>query len=203
MIDETKLNEIIFSKQTVEFVTASNEFCALVESASAFERKDFIEKSQKLLALLYFKGAVLVQPKNVTEEEVEKFVGEEDWLYVKNGVSDKLGEKEIFGELFEPLNEEEPVNVSLSECFADIYQDLKDFVKLYEFGNPESVNEGLWECVENFQQIWGPRLLFVMKELHNMLFGNYDMVETEKKETDENPEQKQTRDWLDKNFFNK
>ncbi len=196
-----ELRDLIYSKQTIEFVAVANEYCTLVENTSQQLRKDFIQNAQSLLSLLYLKALTLQEPQNISEEGTEKFVSEEDWLFVKATVSEKLGEKEIFSELYEPLNQEEAVSVSLSECFADIYQDCKDFVQLYEFANLEAINEGLWECLQNFQHIWGPRLLFILKEMHNMLYGNYDMEETKKEDSVENAEQKQSRTWLNENFF--
>ena len=65
------------------------------------------------------------------------------------------------------------MNLSLSECFADVYQDMKDITTLYQIGNAEATGIGLWECKLNFKQYWGQRILSILQALHSLLYlGN-------------------------------
>lgn len=170
---------IVFSKDVIEFVTVANEFCALLEKAHDFSKEDFVKRSQKLLPLLYFKAAVLPAPEESTDEPYEKFVTEADWHYTEQRIIQKLGETELFITMTNPTNPHETEEVSLSECYADIYQDLKDFTMLYQVGSEGAVNEAMWELKENFEQVWGPRLLALLKELHDIIFSGESLDDEE------------------------
>ncbi len=168
------LGEGIFSKNIVEFTAVANQFCKLVENTNELARQEFIEMSQKILALLYLKSLLLDNEFETTNAPVEKFVSENDWATTKDSVSRVLAGDDTFLELYE-LDNSEPLEISLSECFADIYQDLKDFISLYEIGFEEAVNEALFELKGNFERIWGQRILLIMKELHEVIFAEKDI----------------------------
>lgn len=173
---------IVFSKEVIEFVTAANEYCLLLEKVHDFEKKEFINRTQKLLPLIYFKAAVLPQPRESINEVFQKFVTEADWHFIEQQVLQKLGTTERFVETEQPAEKLENEEVSLSECFADIYQDLKDFTALYQTGSEPAINEALWELIENFEQVWGPRLLALLKALHGIIFSDEDLSDDHNRE---------------------
>lgn len=195
--------KLIYTKEVVEFVTVANEFCLLVESLNVLTREQFVEQTYKLLSLLHLKAISLPKPTNVLNAETETFMNEADWHFIDNGISEKLGSFEVFTDLKEPLDPDTSINISLSEAMADIFQDLKDFTQLYQFGNEEAIKEGLWECKNNFQNIWGPRLIIVLKEFHNLLYSDIDLAENEDKPEKDNENIKgNTASWLDGVFEN-
>lgn len=167
----------IYQKDALEFVTVAAEYCNLLETLGDYTRKRFIATMQKLLSLLYLKALQLEEVEPVYDDPVEKFLTEEEWVAIKNKVSARLGPFDKFVYVNEALTqlEEEETNVALSECFADIYQDLTDFVQLYRNGSVEIMNDALWECRQNFQQYWGARLMSIMQAFHNILFGEKDI----------------------------
>ena len=194
-------DKLIYSKEVIEFVTVANEFCVLLESLNNLTREEFVRQTYKMLSLLHLKTIIIPKPKNITNAETETFINEADWHFIDNGISKKLGSYEVFTDMTEPATPEVSINISLSEALADIYQDLKDFTQLYHFGNEESITAGLWECKNNFEQIWGSRLIIVLKEFHNLLFGNIDLSELE----EDNEEQidnltSNPKKWVDKMF---
>ena len=201
---ETNLpDKLIYTKEVIEFVTVANEYCVLVESLNVLTREQFVEQTYKMLSLLHIKAILSPKPSNISNANTETFMNESDWHFIDNGLSEKLGSFEVFSDLKEPLDPETTINISLSECLTDIYQDLKDFTQLYHFGNEEAITEGLWECKNNFQNIWGPRLIIVLKEFHSLLYGNLDLTEKEE-DTDSNTnnEKGNSAAWLDGVFEN-
>jgi hypothetical protein len=62
------------------------------------------------------------------------------------------------------------VNASLSEMLTDIYQELKDFVLLYETATLENMNDAIAECFDSFGQYWGVKLLTATRIIHVNLF---------------------------------
>ena len=55
MIMEEKKSQVIFDKNAVEFVTVAAEFCGFLERVSDMRCRDFVDKSLKLLPLLYLR----------------------------------------------------------------------------------------------------------------------------------------------------
>ncbi len=100
---------------------------------------------------------------------------------------------EVFDERF---NESEtPVPSSLAENMADIYQDIKDFLLLYQTGTKEVMNDALWECRMNFENIWGQKLVNSMRAIHKFIYSGEEPgpVENDEKENDE---KRNTSEWF-------
>ena len=62
--DNTK---VIYSHDTLEFVTVSAEFCAFLEQSEGRDKREFVETMLKLLPLLYLKACLL--PEVVSDED--------------------------------------------------------------------------------------------------------------------------------------
>ena len=137
---------------------------------------------------------IKTKPNISSDAQTESFVTEADWHFIDNAISTKLGSLEVFSDLREPADPENSIQISISECLADTYQDLKDFSQLYQFGNPEAITQGLWECKTNFEQVWGPRIMIVIKEFHNLIHGDKDLTQEEKNV--EEPDSK-GENWID------
>ena len=190
----------VYSKNVVEFVTVANEYCNFIEESGKFSRKDLILTAQRLLPILYLKSTLLPEVEPELEEANEKFVTEADWNFIDENLKEKLGEFDDFLEVFDPQMEESehPVPQSLAENFADIYQDLKDFLTVYRIGNVEMMNDGLWECNESFKKDWGQKLVNSLRALHNIYYGDHDLEseEGEKSPNDIDLEHIDTSNWL-------
>jgi len=108
------------------------------------------------------------------EESPEKFVMEEDYSYILQKLSSKLGEFDSYPEIFEPGTPlgEANVEANISENVADIYQDLKDFILAYRIGTVEVMKAALWECRNNFEQYWGQKLVNGLRAIHQLIYGN-------------------------------
>jgi Domain of unknown function (DUF5063) len=162
-------NKAVVSQNVIEFVTIANEFCNLVEQIFNTDKKEFIGRSVKILPLLYIKGMFLPELELISEDLIEKFVSEEEWETINNDVSNVLEDDNSYTEVFDPLEEsEEAKEVYLSENFADIYQDIKDFSNLYHQGTIESMNDAIVECRNSFEQYWGQRTVNAIRVLHHL-----------------------------------
>ncbi|MEI7421722.1 MAG: DUF5063 domain-containing protein [Prolixibacteraceae bacterium] len=174
-IDESHFPDVVYSRNVIEFATVANEFCAFTESVNDFQRKDFLGKLQKILPLLYLKASLLPAiAEEDAEESPEKFVMEEDYSYILQKLSSKLGEFDSYPEIFEPGTPlgEANVEANISENVADIYQDLKDFILAYRIGTVEVMKAALWECRNNFEQYWGQKLVNGLRAIHQLIYGN-------------------------------
>lgn len=165
------IKHIVYSKNVVEFVTVAREYCYFLENTDTMGMKEFIVKSPKILSLLYLKASVLPEIQPVFEEGNEKFVTEAEWDLIHDKVLRKLGPHDHYIEVFDPRMQEdgEAFTASLAENLTDIYQDLADFLTLYQTGNTDIMNDALWECKLNFDQYWGQSLTNGLGALHRIV----------------------------------
>ena len=95
----------------------------------------------------------------------------------------------------EELDPENYEDIRLSDGFADIYQDLKDFVNSYEIGNDNALTAALYECVTNYEKFWGQRLLAILCYLHNFLYHSELYEEDEYRPTSPNEQEDNNTNW--------
>ncbi|MCP9611931.1 DUF5063 domain-containing protein [Coprobacter tertius] len=180
------MDESIYSKNTVEFVTVGVEFCSFIERAPELNRNDFIDTSIKILPLLYLKAVLLSETENDNDQITEHFVTEEIYEYIRGNIERLLRTHDSYLEVFQSDMQysDTPIAASISEELTDIYQDIKDFVSTYSLGNEHSSGIALAICKENFISYWGQKLVNVLRALHNLRFSadteeNFDETEDE------------------------
>ena len=184
----------VYSHNVIEFVAVANEYCKYAEHASELKGDEMLRIMQRILPLLYLKASLLPSLEPVFEDGNEKFVTETDWSRIHETIGRILGSADDFSaEMGEKLDDTGiPMPVSLSENMADIYQDIKDFILLYQTGTEEIMNDAIWECKMNFETIWGEKLLNVVRAAHRFLYSGKDIEDVaddagreEERDTDE------------------
>ena len=167
-------DHIVYSKNVIEFVTVAAETCLFFEHAVEFLPQDFIRKSVKLLPLLYLKASLVEIPERVFDDPSERFVAEEDYLFVKEQPEQILGADDSYLEVFHPdmAISDTPIAAFVSENLSDIYQELKDFAANYQLGDLDIMNDSLVTCLEAFGEHWGQKLLNAMRALHAIRFSD-------------------------------
>ena len=63
-----------------------------------------------------------------------------------------------------------PVSSFVSEDIADIYQDIRNFVSVYQLGLEETMINALKVISENFRLYWGQKLVNVLRPLHTLVY---------------------------------
>jgi hypothetical protein len=169
-------NQVVYSKNVVEFVTVASEFCSSLEAVAKHTAEDNLQRLQKLLPLLYLKAAMLPKPERLLDEVLEKYISELDYNVLHQKWLQLLKEYDSFYEVFDPSIQfgQETVTASVSENLLDIYQDLKNFLITYSIGNEEVMNDALTECVEHFEEFWGQQLVNVFRAVHMLVYSNPD-----------------------------
>jgi hypothetical protein len=187
----------VYSRNVVEFVAVANEFCKYAEHASEIKGEEMLRIMQRILPLMYLKASLLPKLEPFFEDGNEKFVTEADWNAINEIFTEKFGSANDYLEVFdEKINDSEgPVVSSISEDMADMYQDMKDFLLLYQTGTGEVMNDAVWECRMNFENFWGQKLVNSMRAIHKFIYSGEEIgkVEKEKEEDDEN---RNTSDWF-------
>ena len=189
-------DHIVYSKKVIEFVTVAAETCLFLEHVDELPKIDFIQKSVKILPLLYLNASLVDIPDPVFDEIPERFVNEEDYQFVREQVEQLLGTDDSYLEVFHPdmALSDTPIAAFISENMADIYQELKDFAANYQLGDIDIMNDALVACLEAFGEHWGQKLLNGLRALHAIRFS--DGFGTDKDEDE--PASKKT---IDRNSF--
>ena len=185
------VNNLIYNKNTLEFVTVTLEFCALMEATSKHTLFSFSDKAIKILPLLYLKATLLPAFEEPDEEyDIEHFITANTYEVIRYRTADLFGEYDSYLETFHPDMEysDTPVAATISENLADIYQDLGDFAALFRQENEEVMKQALYVCEENFRFHWGQKLLNVLKAIHVVRFNEDISIDDDNYLTEEDTE---------------
>lgn len=163
----------VYSKEVIEFTAVANEYCRFLEEASAADGKNLLLVLQRILPLMYIKALYLPKIESKLDEDIEKFVREEDWQHIKDALTIKFGAANDYIDVNpEKESTEELIYCDLAENLADIYQDVKDFLMIYRVGTVELMNDALWECTESFRLYWGQTLVNTIRAVHYILLDS-------------------------------
>ncbi|WP_101689820.1 DUF5063 domain-containing protein [Dysgonomonas massiliensis] len=169
------LKKIVFSKDTVEFTTVAVQYCLLLETLEDTSKEDLTDKLTKMLPLLYLKATMIPETEMVEEDEQpEVTVTEEDYNYMLAKLSNIFKEDDTYLEVFleDMKYSETPIAASIAEDLTDIYQDLKNYITIFERGIVENMNDALFICNENYKSYWGQKLVNVLRALHSVKYSS-------------------------------
>lgn len=179
-----KESQVIFDRNVVEFVTVAAEFCKFLEQAETMKRSTFVDTSLKILPLLYLKASMLPKCELIGDEALETYVTEEVYEILRMNLAGILAEKDDYLDVFvsEMQYSDQPIKKNISEDLTDIYQDIKDFIFVFQLGLNETMNDSLATCQENFGLYWGQKLVNTLRALHDV---KYNQPEEEEENTEE------------------
>jgi hypothetical protein len=171
MENEEILKEPVYSPFVLEFVAVAQKYCLFIEEIDKYNASEIFDYMHKALPLLYVRGSVLPEVTPDDYEANEKYVTEEQWQNTFNALREKMGSNDEywFNENDNPLND--LIKGSLADGLTDIYQDMKDFVLLYQKPLRDAKKVAVWEMRELFQAHWGFRIVNLLKVLHYNLYS--------------------------------
>jgi len=164
--------DYLIAPQTKEFVRLCRKYFEYLDKLPDKKISDFWLVQLSLLPEIYSGVSHLPQIEARYSSDVEKFVTEREYNRIFINVVSFIGALDKFSD-FSDLSHPgsmKVVNASLSEMLTDIYQELKDFVLLYETGTLENMNDAIADCFDTFGQYWGVKLLTATRIIHVNLF---------------------------------
>ena len=179
MISHYKMGEDlkskVYSKNVIEFVAVCVEFCSYLENFQDITKDELTGRFCKFLPLIYLKASMLEEIEPLTDLNMEVVVTEEHYNYILARLYNIYAEEDTYLEVFleDMKYSETPISASISEDLTDIYQDLKNFISVYEHGIEENMNDVLYTCLENFKEYWGQKLVNVLGALHSLKYNNH------------------------------
>lgn len=167
---------IVYSAGVIELITAGVEFCSFIENETLKDRDEWIRKMLRLLPLIYMKVSQLPELMQMNDELPETFVKEEDYVRVSAGVANIMGEEDVYLDVFmdEMKYSDRPISSFVSENIADVYQDIRNLVSIYQYNLTEQMNDALYVCQQHFRVYWGQKLINVLRPLHSVLYNEND-----------------------------
>lgn len=169
-----------YTKGTIEVYTIVGEivrFLRLITEEDV-EKQEFVEKMVKLLPLLYLKTTLVEVPEEaisaVQLEDVGGYITEGDYEDLRNNITEILGNDDNFLTISNAETEmsDTPVLGTISECLADLFQSMSNFVGLCQSGESEAIAMGIAYFVSDFREYWGSILLSALGALHNIYISN-------------------------------
>lgn len=157
----------VLSRQVLEMITVAHEYCLFFEQAEKYSAQDIFSYFQKIGPLLYLKGTMLPSEIEAEPEYMERFVAEEQWEEIFKTLREKFGNEDLYYIHDHNYDTEE---VSLADNLADIYQDMKDFVLLYQKAPLTSKECAVAELQKLFENHWGLRILQALGYVHGKIY---------------------------------
>ena len=156
-------------------------FACVLERAESMKRSTFVDTSLKILPLLYLKASMLPKCETIGDEAPETYVTEEIYEILRINLAGLMGDKDDYLDVFvqDMVYSDQPIKKSISEDLADIYQDIKDFIFVFQLGLNETMNDSLAICQENFGMLWGQKLVNTLRALHDVKYNLQDNEEEE------------------------
>ena len=160
--------EKVKSSTVLELIRVAHEFCVFTEGVEKTEVKDVLSFYQKVLPLMYIKGSLLPDLTDVDNSFAERYVSEEHWEQVFMSIKTKFGDDEYYWIVDQ---NREMIKASLAENIADIYQDMKDFVVLFQKNQLAAKENAVYDVKKFLAFHWGPRLTNSLNHIHNLNYA--------------------------------
>lgn len=162
--------DITRTPKVLEFVTIANEYTRITEEAASYPTGHVIQFLQRMLPLLYLKASLLPDIEPTDPEQNERFVTEETWENCLNRYREIFGDGDGYWDIEDSCGEApEPVKRSLSEDLADIYQETKDFVLLFQKPLTAARENAVSSCKMYFEEHWGEKALRAASRIHHLV----------------------------------
>jgi len=162
-------NHPVYSKNVLEMLTVANDFCLTLRKPEALKRHELIEYMTRICPLLYLKGTLLPEIDVSNPDINERFFTQEEWEGLFNSLRIVFGKDDIFW-YADPESSDEMIKGSMAEHMTDIFQDLQDFLLLYQKSMLDAKENAVNELFTLFIGNWGPKLLRTQKPLHKLFF---------------------------------
>ena len=145
-------------KKIDDFYIKAKQFCYLLEKMQVFD----LNQCKKLIAEMmdiYKMALTLTDVESETSDVPEVKID-------RLGIS--FGEYDAYWEIYNPYECDNAVCGSLSDDFADIYNDLKIGILLYEDKN---VNDAAWQWKWSFDNHWCYHVADALRALNQVAFN--------------------------------
>ena len=157
------------------FGAVARRFCSVVDAAVSLERRDLLLQIYRILPKLIDEAVHLPDVElNDNDEQVEKNIsasrrkarqGEQEWGQLYSLLKEKLGDWDLYRQVFDPTEDTEAISGSLADDLADIYRDIKEGIVLAEMGEAP-LADVVWTWRLHFGFHWGKHAMDALLTIH-------------------------------------
>jgi hypothetical protein len=165
----------VYSKNVLEFITVAHDYCLTLGKPEKLKIKMLNDYLRKVLPLLYIKADLLPSVDISNENANERYITEEDWQALFNHLRRIFGKNDEFWYIDQSGKTNDMSRGSVSEHLTDIYQDLKDFVVLYQKNSLDAKENAVASIKRLFFDHWGFKVINVMPVLHYLNLESADI----------------------------
>src|SRR5271169_2295456 len=141
-----------------EFSCVASQFCAVVDSAPSLDRVELLSRIYEILPRLIHQGIVMpaVSPSAADDpKEIKRTrVKQGEWGQLYESLKEKLGDWNLYWQVFDPTKDSEAIHGSLADDIADIYRDIKEGLGLQD---PDLAlqRDAIWSWRLLYYSHWG------------------------------------------------
>jgi hypothetical protein len=161
------------------FASVAQRFCSVVDSAPNLERTELLVQVYRILPRL-ISEAVSLPDLELDDDETPQVerrkslaranVGSTypQWGRLYELLKEKLGDWDLYWEVFDPRKDNQAIHGSLADDIADIYRDLQEGLMLgaTQEASPE---DNVWHWRLLFYSHWGKHAIDALRTIHFLL----------------------------------
>jgi hypothetical protein len=161
------------SPNALAFIGLCNEYCAAIEHAREAEREDFINQMLRLLPRIYIAASDLQEHDDFDDAYIVEALDEDYYDAMRRNVELIMGEDDSYLEVFEEdmKYSDTPIAASISECLADIFQSLFNFLETVRDATDELIISALGSIKEDFCHYWSSKLCNVLRAINHVKYS--------------------------------
>ena len=162
-------------EKIIAVASLSTDYCRTLEACRNYEAEEFVGLMLNLLPRLYlaFTDVIPDDRSFLAEGEYfESYIDEDFYESIRRNCEILLGPDDTFLETFEENMKysDTPIAASISECLADIFQPLYNFISIVKDTEGEKIEEAYRDCRENFEGYWAQTLCNVLRALNYLKY---------------------------------
>ena len=161
------------------FGSVAQRFCSVVDSAPNLNRTELLVQVYRILPQLINEAVDLPnvefsddegqeEEQRKSQARVQARLSQAQWAKLYAFLREKLGDWDLYWQVFDPIKDNEAIRGSLADDIADIYRDLKAGLVLSAVQQtlPE---DNIWEWRLLFYSHWGKHAIDALRTIHFLL----------------------------------
>ena len=158
------------------YEAAATKFIACVDSPT-LESDVFLANVGRCLADLYCCALDVPPVKSESEFPDDTPFPMEQWTALYHSLREKIGDKDVYWEVFDSQQKEQPIQATLSNDISDIYFDLKKNLQLKNKGM--SGADLIWEIYFSFREHWARHALHALNAINDLRVDDREWLGTD------------------------
>ncbi|GAC1620941.1 MAG: hypothetical protein PVS2B2_19200 [Candidatus Acidiferrum sp.] len=161
------------------FASIAQEFCSAIDYAPKLDRTELLLQIYRILPQL-ISGAISLPNVELKEDESQEEessrsqtrvglrLSDAHWSQLDEFLKAKLGNLNLYWEVWDPTKDNEAIHGSLADDFADIYRDLKEGLNLSE-AHRALPEDNIWHWRFGYYSHWGKHAIDALRTIHFLL----------------------------------